>query len=206
MRVGILILTLVLSSVESFSLPKDANVRRRLRSAQDFSLQSNLFVEYGNLLKSNNAIPTKMITSGLIAAIGDVIQQVFIKEQASRKFDFRRLLVFMLVNIFYIGPVSHFWFKLLESITSQLTSKLSKATVQVVVDQTLGAFFITGGFLATFEVIDRVVPSGVSDDEDTKRKDSVLTNVYNACNAKLMRTMISTWYNNKLFEHINIQT
>ena len=131
MHTYILVVTLVLSSVESFCLPKEGNndVQRRLRSVQDFSLQSNLFVEYGNLLKSNNAIPTKMVTSGLIAAIGDLIRQKLVKEQSSNKFDFRQCLVFVLVNIFYIAPVTHFWFKLLETITSQISSNLSRYVI-----------------------------------------------------------------------------
>ena len=183
---------LVSYSVDSFCPTKRTEIDiRRLHSVADFSLQSNLFMEYGNLLKSKNAVPTKMITSGLIAVIGNVIQQIFVNGLSFRKFDYRGLLVFTLVNIFYIGPISHFWFKLLETMTTHITSKLLKATVQVFVDQTLGAFVITGGFLAIFEVVDRSVPN---QNEDNKRSESILTTIYNACNMKLMRTLISTWY------------
>ena len=167
--------------------------RRLILHKNDFSLQNSVFVEYGNLLKSKKAIPTKMLTSGIIGALGDVILQSMIEKR--RKFDTRKLLVFVLVNVFYIGPVTHFWFKLLEMITSQVKSKFMKATVQVVVDQTIGAFVITGGFFAFFEVIDRIVPAkgNLSEADEIRMNNSIFLNIYNTCHLKLMRTLISTW-------------
>ena len=167
--------------------------RRLILHKNDFSLQNSVFVEYGNLLKSKKAIPTKMLTSGIIGALGDVILQSMIERR--RRFDTRRLLVFVLVNVFYIGPVTHFWFKLLEMITARVKSKFMKATVQVVVDQTIGAFVITGGFFAFFEVIDRIVPAkgNLSEADEIRMNNSIFVNIYNTCHLKLMKTLISTW-------------
>lgn len=116
---------------------------------------SNLFESYNNML-DKYPLPTKIISSGILGAISDVIIQSLSHRGLDKAFDldYRRLLVFTAVCGLYFAPVVDGWFSLLSKIPlpAQL-SGTSKAVAMVVLDQTLGALIVTSGFFFAFELV-----------------------------------------------------
>ena len=142
---------------------------------------------YTDLLASKAEIPTKMITSGIVATIGDTVLQL--AESKSSGFDWRRLLVFDLVAIFYIAPITHYWFLLLDSLPLFPSNKLLRATTMVCIDQCIGAIFITAGFFIFFEFMNRCVLNLQQRHFET----SLLTSVSQSCRYNLWPTLLANW-------------
>ena len=113
---------------------------------------SSLINDYSNLIEIA-PLRTKMITGGLIGIIGDSIIQI-INNKGNMNFDFRRLLVFMLVSTFYSAPIIHTWFQVLDHLPflTDMPAAL-KSFCMVLIDQTLGAVSITAGFFVFFELV-----------------------------------------------------
>ncbi len=115
---------------------------------------SKLLVSYQQRVNSH-PYTTKMITAGLVGALGDsLIQWLTILQQKDAHFDSRRLLVFTAVSSFYIAPVIHVWFNWLNMAFSQMAWRpIEIAAAMTIVDQTVGALIITLGFFYAFQVV-----------------------------------------------------
>lgn len=122
---------------------------------QNSHVFSTLFDRYNNML-DKFPLTTKIVSSGVLGAISDVIIQSLSHRSLDKAFelDYRRLLVFTTVCGLYFAPVVDGWFTLLSKIPlpAQL-SGTSKAVAMVVLDQTLGALIVTSGFFFAFELV-----------------------------------------------------
>lgn len=74
-------------------------------------------------------------------------------------FNPRRLAVFTTVAALYIAPAINTWFTYLNNIAALGgMSKLNKALVMMLIDQTAGAVIINGGFFYAFSFADALFP------------------------------------------------
>jgi len=124
------------------------------------SFLTKAFAAYTNLL-SVHPYPTKIISSGLIGGLGDILIQTV--ENNGREvpipFDFRRLAVFSTVAALYIAPVIHVWFDYLNNLQFiQNMSNVRKAGVMMLLDQTIGATVINFLFFVAFEIANYIYP------------------------------------------------
>ena len=120
---------------------------------------------------------TKGITSGIIAAIGDVIAQIL--EATSKasaigsgsggggggvQLNPRRIGAFFLCNALFTGPYVHIWYKFL-NIVGQKTekrynvSKLKNTILQVGLDQTLGVLVFFPLYIFVYDIFDSLLTS-----------------------------------------------
>lgn len=114
---------------------------------------SQLLDQYSGLLK-RNPYTTKIITSGIVGSLGDILIQNWERRINKNSFDFRRLFVFFLVTAFYIAPVIHVWFDILNKMPMPAgTGNALRAGFMMIVDQTVGAVVITIGFFYAFELV-----------------------------------------------------
>ncbi|RYG65866.1 hypothetical protein EON64_11030 [archaeon] len=110
-----------------------------------------------NSALSKHAHPTKMITSAVVAGLGDLLIQLLNhKLHGARKVavDLRRLFVFMAVAGFYMAPATHWWFNFLDRMpVLRGKSRWAQSLIMIAVDQTAGALLITSGFFFAFELV-----------------------------------------------------
>lgn len=130
---------------------------------------------------------TKMVTSAVLATLGDVIAQKLI-ERASG-YAFRRLLLLLCVNVLYIAPVLHVWYGLFEHLVTNVW-KLKGGTLKsmvalVCLDQLLNAPLTIIGFFTSYAFLDvlfdRIVGGGAA-----------FTSVGPAIRAKVAAEYVST--------------
>lgn len=116
-----------------------------------------MFAAYHKLLHTH-PLPTRMITSGLICAFTDFINQKFI--QKHQNFNFRRNINLFLVGACYSAPILHLWYSRIVPIIEQSlftphTSKIKRVLTMVLIDQTTLApamftgFFVVNGFVSS---------------------------------------------------------
>ncbi|RYG65517.1 hypothetical protein EON64_11740 [archaeon] len=105
---------------------------------------------------------TKMLSSAVIAALGDFLLQigVYVSQNyhtlslGDFQFDSLRTLTFFLVSGLYGAPVTHYWFNYLNSLPFlQRRSKRDKALAMTLIDQTVGAVAVTSGFFFLYEIV-----------------------------------------------------
>jgi hypothetical protein len=115
---------------------------------------TNTLNTYSDLLEKH-PYRTKIISSGIIGAIGDTLIQLWkIKQNSLYKFDYRRLLVFSTVAGLYIAPVINVWFNFLNKFPIPKSfNNVGKALVMIALDQTVGAVVVTTGFFYAFELV-----------------------------------------------------
>jgi hypothetical protein len=95
---------------------------------------------------------TKAVTSGLIAAMGDVMSQVLLKPGGM--VDLRRVAVFGTIGGLYFAPVIDAWFSFLARLPfPREWSHTARSVAMTAIDQTLGAALITSGFFYAFELV-----------------------------------------------------
>eukprot|EP01035_Chromulina_nebulosa_P026055 gene26055-34055_t len=96
---------------------------------------------------------TKIISSGIVGCLGDILIQLVKNGGSWQALDMRRLIVFVSVAAFYIAPVINIWFNWLNAIPYPKSfNNAKKALVMIVLDQTIGATVITAGFFYAFEL------------------------------------------------------
>ena len=97
---------------------------------------------YNSLLEERPLL-TKMVTTAIIGAMGDIlIQLVKSKSNAELLFDVKRTVIFAAVGGLYCAPFLHQWFNILNKIQFPKTwGKLKKALAMVAIDTTLGKYF-----------------------------------------------------------------
>ena len=104
--------------------------------------------------------PTKMVSSGVIGGLGDVLVQLLETRGApQRSIDLRRLAVFSAVASLYIAPSIGLWFAYLNGLPAlQGMTPLPKALWMILLDQTFGAVLINGCFFYAFSLADALCP------------------------------------------------
>ncbi|KAK8792508.1 hypothetical protein WA588_005003 [Blastocystis sp. NMH] len=98
----------------------------------------NVVSWYINLIETHT-IPTKVITSGILYAVGDCISQS-IEKNKKHRFDFWRC-VRMLLWGFVFGLIVHFWYQLLDRI--RIPNAILCAVVKMLTDQFTGSIVVT---------------------------------------------------------------
>lgn len=140
------------------------------------SVLKRLLTSYNTNLEKHPHI-TKIISSGIVGGLGDILIQLIKNGGSWQTLDLRRLAVFVSVAAFYIAPVINIWFNWLNSIpyperfdtgnfnvaflyknnfifsSSTSFNNAKKALVMIVLDQTIGATVITAGFFYAFELV-----------------------------------------------------
>lgn len=113
-------------------------------------------------LLDKRPLPTKIITSGVICAIGDVMAQAlaFVSSGVSsvtlggfmKAFEFKRFIIYGMLGAAWIAPIVHYWFNALEDLfkgvkvpDNSFSGKMGKALKMVVIDQTIGAPIVNAG-------------------------------------------------------------
>jgi hypothetical protein len=71
---------------------------------------------YNNKLE-NFPIQTKMISSGVVGGLGDILIQLVQSGGNWKALDLRRLIVFITVASLYIAPVINIWFNWLSKLS-----------------------------------------------------------------------------------------
>jgi hypothetical protein len=109
-------------------------------------------------------ILAKGITSGTIAALGDVIAQKLERStQPSRTFSPIRVATFFFCNLLFTGPFIHLWYTFLNAVGDWMdkrfvkVSKLKKTVTQVFLDQTLGTFVFFPLYIYVYDMFDSVI-------------------------------------------------
>jgi hypothetical protein len=102
------------------------------------------------------------LTAGAIAVIGDIIVQLadlsskIELTDVVQSINLRRLAEFFVVNAVFIAPALHIWFDQLSklSIPKFAASNIYlKTAYQILIDQTVGAAWITTGFFIVYETV-----------------------------------------------------
>mmetsp|Transcript_7555 Transcript_7555/g.18586 ORF Transcript_7555/g.18586 Transcript_7555/m.18586 type:complete len:275 (+) Transcript_7555:131-955(+) len=103
----------------------------------------------------------KGITSGTIAALGDVIAQN-IEGSKSKGFSLSRVATFFFCNLLFTGPFIHLWYTFLNIVGGWMeknykVSKLKKTASQLFLDQTLGTIAFFPLYIFVFDVFESVI-------------------------------------------------
>lgn len=104
---------------------------------------------------------TKIITSGVICGIGDIIAQALMFKQSTAALtlggfvgalELQRFSIYAMLGAFWIAPIVHYWFDALESVTRSpkgppktFMGKMGKALKMVTLDQSLAAPLVNAG-------------------------------------------------------------
>lgn len=97
---------------------------------------------------------TKMWTSGLLNAVGDLLAQTFVEKESP--FDPKRLLVFTGLGVFLVGPALHYWYGILARLFPVPGAKT--AVISLLLDQFAFAPCFCALFLSTLVVIETRKP------------------------------------------------
>jgi len=152
---------------------------------------AKLLAFYSNLL-TKHPYSTKIVSSGFIGGLGDVLIQLYEGRAKGDAFafDYRRLAVFTAVTAFYIAPVIHVWFNMLATMPMPVgAGNVMRAAIMMLADQTVGATVITIGFFYAFELSQKLFPP-YSDVPLLSFLDAGLKSTKN----NLWITMIANWY------------
>jgi hypothetical protein len=113
----------------------------------------SLFDAYNRIL-SKHPIATKILSSGIIGGLGDLLIQAININKKGGAVDFRRVAVFTSVCGFYIAPVIDRWFQWLNTLAfPAVLGETGKVLTTLFIDQTLGAVTINAGFFLAFELV-----------------------------------------------------
>ena len=114
-------------------------------------------VKYNKLLEKY-PLPTKILSSAVIFAVGDIACQiVFEKKSFKNEFNWKRTMVMTSVGSIYGAPLLHFWYARAVKI-AELIGKNQKfrPAISTLLDQTLFAPYCIGSMLFLFEFIDKL--------------------------------------------------
>eukprot|EP00598_Pedospumella_elongata_P010764 CAMPEP_0184990462 /NCGR_PEP_ID=MMETSP1098-20130426/32563_1 /TAXON_ID=89044 /ORGANISM="Spumella elongata, Strain CCAP 955/1" /LENGTH=236 /DNA_ID=CAMNT_0027515661 /DNA_START=122 /DNA_END=832 /DNA_ORIENTATION=+ len=156
-----------------------------------------------NALLDKYPLATKMTTSAVLGGLSDVLVQTMSHKAIDQSFklDFQRVLVFTTVCGLYFAPVVDAWFTFLAKIPfpAQLSDN-GKVLAMLVVDQTVGAALVTGGFFYAFELAERLIaPSPLPYVRTIFEAGTV------ALRNNLIPTIMASWYCWPLVNFINFR-
>lgn len=140
-----------------------------------------------------NPYTTKIISSAIVGAIGDLLVQALENFKSGydvtlQNMDLRRMAVFSATTGLYIAPVVHNWFNLLNKLPIPAEySQFKRALVTMLVDQLLGSWTIVAGFFFFFAVFDNVIPPYKAGDLDIP---SIVNSGWEAITNSLVDTMV----------------
>lgn len=123
--------------------------------------KAGLFNTYLRAL-DNRPIVTKVITSGVICGVGDILAQALSFKSAATDsvtlgafvgaLELQRFVIYGLLGAFWIAPVVHYWFNALESATKSkkgppktFAGRMGKALKMMALDQSIGAPVVNAG-------------------------------------------------------------
>jgi hypothetical protein len=156
-----------------------------------FHSLSNLLRSYSQLLDEHPYL-VKMISSGIIAGIGDLLVQRIQGKETGKAFDIRRWMVFTSVAAFYVAPVIHLWFNWLNNLQFiDGMNNAAKALIMTGIDQTAGAVLVNAGFFYAFELFDRIFPKP---SPLNMLQSGFLEAGTDAVRNKLWETLVANWY------------
>jgi hypothetical protein len=118
---------------------------------------SNLLEAYNAKLEAN-PWTTKIVTSGIISAIGDLVVQLINIKRESAMFDIRRFIIFTCMGGFYIAPIITWWMTWVDSLpypAALSNTRTKKSLSMLFLDQTLGSVVVNVGFLAVLEMVQK---------------------------------------------------
>jgi len=95
-------------------------------------------------LMDKHPLPSKIVTTGVLNFIGDLICQLAIEKQ---EFDANRSAIFTALGLVLVGPALHFWYLRLSKIVAGFGLKSNAAAVASL---TLDQFTFAPIFIATF--------------------------------------------------------
>jgi Mpv17 / PMP22 family len=136
---------------------------------------------------------TKIISSGLIGGMGDILIQAVQGRKSGQSFSLRRLVVFSSVAALYIAPVIHVWFNWLNVLpipSAWQENAVAKAAAMMLVDQTVGATVITIGFFYAFELANQLLPPYAK----APRAEAIVSAGNDQVKQKLWPTLVANWY------------
>lgn len=117
-----------------------------------------LLAWYDATLK-RSPLRTKCVSSGVASGIGDALAQALSPSMGS--FDVGRCAAFTLVGAAYFGPILHAWYQTLAAVEARWRAKgFGKGAcvgIQLLLNQTLGAFLVNAGFFYAMGLAERVV-------------------------------------------------
>lgn len=107
-------------------------------------------------------ILTKVITSGIICGIGDIMAQGISFTQTAATtvtlgafagaLEMQRFVIYSILGAFWIAPIVHYWFDAIENVTKSpkgppktFAGRMGKALKMVTLDQTVGAPLVNAG-------------------------------------------------------------
>jgi hypothetical protein len=179
-------------SEEESDPKKDVDVV--VESAGTFVFLSKLLDFYSKLLDIA-PIPTKMISSLIVGGLGDVLLQKINGDPL----DFRRLMVFSTVTMFYIAPMCHFWYNTLEMIpTPANLGPVLQNALKLLVDQSIGAVMVNMGFFFSFELSDRLYPPYQAG------RNSFIAAGINSCKNNLWGALLANWTCWPIINYVNL--
>lgn len=109
----------------------------------------------------NRPIWTKVVTSGVICGIGDIMAQGMSFAQSAAAvtlggfagaLQMQRFVIYTLLGAFWIAPIVHYWFDAIDKVTTSpagppktFAGRMGKALKMVTLDQVIGAPLVNAG-------------------------------------------------------------
>lgn len=148
--------------------------------------------EYNKLLETNPTT-TKIVTSGVIGALGDLFSQVLEgKYKNEKSVDFRRLLIFTLSAALYFAPVIGAWFTFLNNVPIP-GGDGAKALGMLLIDQTAGALSVIGTYFFFYELIDHLIPGGSACEPGMHPLASIVSRGTHSLKYTLPNVLVANW-------------
>lgn len=132
---------------------------------------NSILLMYTYLL-SNYAVPTKAVTTSVLAVIGDLIAQRISVPADAFEWDRQRTFAIGLWGLVFMGPVLHAWYAILNRTISGKFSVIKK----VVLDQILFAPMFNSAFLFGTGLLEKKPLESVRRTWSLKFKDSMIAN------------------------------
>ena len=105
----------------------------------------------------------KGVTSGTIAALGDVIAQNIEASTTTKAFSPTRVATFFFCNLLFTGPFIHLWYTFLNIVGHRMekrfegVSNLKITVTQVFLDQTLGTIVFFPLYIYVYDMFESVI-------------------------------------------------
>lgn len=194
--------TALLKKNRGFTVLRAGSFDEDIKVGEDSGVVNGVFNRYNALLETH-PLATKMLTSGVLGGLSDVLVQTMSHNAVNSPFelDLHRVAVFTAVCGLYFAPVVDAWFNFLAKIPfpTQL-SDTGKVLAMLAVDQTIGAAIVTGGFFYAFEMAQRLIaPSPLP------YAQSVFEAGTAALRSNLIPTIVASWYCWPLVNFVNFR-
>jgi hypothetical protein len=114
-----------------------------------------------------NPVATKSLTSGVLNGLGDVLAQLWLGDE-SQSFQWKRLGIFTLLGMVWIGPALHLWYGALAKLFTGVGTVT--AVSKLAMDQLLFAPVFIGSIISLIMLLE-----GHGDDVPSKLKSDLFT-------------------------------